>query len=173
MVAELFINLEKKQSLSFKKPQNPMQKKYKLFIWAILLFHFISWAQKIDNKPYTIIAEYCKMLDKAFVQKDTLTLNNLLHADLSLGHSNGWLEKKTDLLRTLKTEKISYLAIDQVGAVVIQYEKKDLITTRRDLDVTGLLEGKSFDSKLHALEVWIKERGKWQLLARQSVKRKE
>jgi len=56
---------------------------------------------------------------------------------------------------------------------VIQYQKKDLITTRRDLDATGLLEGKSFDLKLNALEVWIKERGKWQLLARQSVKRKE
>ena len=150
-----------------------MQKKYHLFIWALLFFHFISCAQKMENKHYAVIAENCKMLDKALVQKDTLTLNNLLHAGLSLGHSNGWLEKKTDLLRTLKTEKISYLAIDQVGAVVIQYEKKDLITTRRDLDVTGLLEGKSFDSKLHALEVWIKERGKWQLLARQSVKRME
>lgn len=150
-----------------------MQKKYLYFIWALLLFHLISWSQKIENKPYATLVENCKMLDKALVQKDTLTLNKLLHASLSLGHSNGWLEKKTDLLRTLKTEKISYLAIDQVGAVVIQYQKKDLITTRRDLVVTGLLEGKSFDSKLHALEVWIKERGKWQLLARQSVKRKE
>ena len=124
-----------------------MQKKYQLFIWAVLLFHFISWAQKIDNKPYAVIAENCKKLDKALVQRDTLTLNELLHTGLSFGHSNGWLEKKTDLLRTLKTEKISYLAIDQVGAVVIQYQKKDLITTRRDLDVNGLFEGKSFDLK--------------------------
>jgi hypothetical protein len=27
--------------------------------------------------------------------------------------------------------------------------------------------------KLNVLEAWIKEKGKWQLLARQSVKRKE
>jgi hypothetical protein len=150
-----------------------MHKKYLLFIWLLLLIHFISWSQKIENKPYTTIVENCKMLDKALVQRDTLTLNRLLHTGLSFGHSNGWLEKKTDLLRILKTEKVSYLTIDQVGTVVIQYQKKDLLSTRRDLDVTGLLEGKSFDSKLHALEVWIKERGKWQLLARQSVKRKE
>lgn len=150
-----------------------MQKKYHLFIWAVLLFHFISWSQKIENKHYAVIAENCKMLDKALVQRDTLTLNKLLHNNLSFGHSNGWLEKKNDLLRTLKTEKVSYLSIDQVSTAIIQYQKKDLISTRRDIDVKGLLEGKSFDLKLNVLEIWIKERGEWQLLARQSVKRKD
>lgn len=150
-----------------------MHKKYQLFIWVVMLLHFISWAQKIDNKPYAVIAENCKKLDKALVQRDTLTLNGLLHTGLSFGHSNGWLEKKTNLLRTLKTEKVSYLTIDQVSTAIIQYQKKDLISTRRDIDVNGLFEGKSFDLKLNVLEVWIKERGKWQLLARQSVKRKE
>ena len=150
-----------------------MQKKYHLFIWALLFFHFISCAQKMENKHYAVIAENCKMLDKALVQRDTLTLNKLLHTGLSFGHSNGWLEKKTDLLRTLKTEKISYLVIDQVSTAGIQYQKKDLITQEGILDVNGLFEGKSFDLKLNVLEVWTKERGKWQLLARQSVKRKE
>jgi len=150
-----------------------MHKKYLYFIWAPLLFHFISYAQQIENKHDAVIAENCKMLDKALVQRDALTLNIILHTGLSFGHSNGWLENKTDLLKTLETEKISYLNIDQVGTAGIQYQKKDLISTRRNIDVNGLFEGKSFDLKLNVLEVWIKERGKWQLLARQSVKRKE
>jgi len=150
-----------------------MQKKYKLLIWGILLIHFISWSQKLENNNYTILAENCTILDKAFIQKDTLTLNKLLHTNLSFGHSNGWLEKKSDLLQTLKTEKVSYLVIDPVGTAVIQHQTKNLITSRRDIDVTGLLEGTTFNMKLNVLEVWIKEKGKWQLLARQSVKRKE
>jgi len=56
---------------------------------------------------------------------------------------------------------------------VIQHQTKNLITSRRDIDVTGQLEGTAFNMKLNVLEVWIKEKGKWQLLARQSVKRKE
>ncbi|MDZ7614459.1 MAG: hypothetical protein U5K51_12740 [Flavobacteriaceae bacterium] len=97
----------------------------------------------------------------------------MLHGNLSFGHSNGWLEEKSDLLQTLKTEKVIYLVIDPVGAVLIKYEAKDLITSRRNIDVTGLFEGTEFNLKLNVLEVWIKKAGKWQLLARQSVKRKE
>jgi len=150
-----------------------VQKKYKLLIWGVLLIYFISWSQKVENKNNPILAENCTILDKALIQKDTLTLNILLHTSLSFGHSNGWLEKKSDLLQTLKTEKVSYLAIDPVGTAVIQHQTKNLITSRRDIDVTGQLEGTAFNMKLNVLEVWIKEKGKWQLLARQSVKRKE
>lgn len=150
-----------------------MQKIYKLLICIILMTHLIGWSQKLENSKYAILTENCKILDKALIQKDTLTLNNLLHTNLSIGHSNGWLEKKSDLLQTLKTEKVIYLVIDPVGAARIQHQTKDLITSRRDIDVNGLFEGTVFNMKLNVLEVWIKERGKWQLLARQSVKRKE
>jgi hypothetical protein len=150
-----------------------MKKKYILFLFVLLLIHFISWSQKVENKNYPILVENFRILDKAFIQKDTLILNLLLHTNLSFGHSNGWLEKKPDLIQTLKTEKVTYLVIAPAGAAGIEHQTKNFITLRRNIDVAGLFEGTTFYTRLNVLEVWIKEAGKWQLLARQSVKRKE
>jgi hypothetical protein len=114
-----------------------------------------------------------KTLDKALMQKDTLTLSALLHDNLSMGHSNGWLETKPDLLKTLVEEGVRYTSIETIGEPKIKYSSENLLTTRRNIDVSGLLNQTKFEVKLNVLELWIFENDDWQLLARQSVNRRE
>ncbi len=119
------------------------------------------------------IEVHMRSIDQALIQKDTLTLSKLLHDSLSLGHSNGWLETKPDLLHTLIDEGVIYTAIEMMGEPEVHSLSENLITTRRDINVSGVVNETPFDVRLNVLEVWINKNKEWQLLARQSVNRRE
>lgn len=61
---------------------------------AITLFLFIS---SFTFAQTAVLKNAASKLDKALIDKDTLTLKQLLHADASYGHSNGWVEKSRTL----------------------------------------------------------------------------
>jgi hypothetical protein len=70
-------------------------------------------------------------------------------------------------------EGVIYTSIETIGEPEIHYSSEKLKTTRRNIDVSGILSDTTFGVKLNVLEVWILENGTWQLLARQSVNRRE
>lgn len=108
-------------------------------------------------------------LDSALVAYDSAKLNLLLHPGLTLGHSNGMVESKTELLQHLRSGHLKYRQITEEGYTDIQFVQ-DVATVRRHLKVEGVLEGQEFSIQLKVLEVWLKEQGDWRLLCRQSVK---
>lgn len=142
---------------------------------CFLLFIFSTGlcAQETELSEYEEISLKMSQIDQALIAKDTAALAKILHKDLSLGHSNGWIETKSDLLETLITESVTYLNIKNAKPFSVHHNLDNLITTRRKIDVTGLLNETPFEVKLNVLEVWIYEDEIWQLLARQSVNRKE
>lgn len=141
----------------------------------ILIFIFTLGLYSQDKALSEIEEITIKMEDinDAFIAKDTSALAKLLHDDITLGHSNGWLETKPDLLQTLINEGVLYTQIVMMSEPKFHFTSENLITTRRDINVSGVVNDTSFDVKLNVLEVWICEKSDWQLLARQSVNRKE
>lgn len=111
-------------------------------------------------------------IDEALIAKDTSALSKILQKNLTLGHSNGWIETKTDIPKTLIEEGVIYSSIELIGTPEIHYHSENLITSRRNINVNGIVNNVPFDVKLNVLEIWICEDGNWQLLARQSVNRK-
>ncbi|MES2882598.1 MAG: nuclear transport factor 2 family protein, partial [Bacteroidota bacterium] len=105
---------------------------------------------------------------KALVEKDTTALKQLLHLNVSYGHSNGWVQTKTEVVSDLRNGKMAYTKIDNADAKWIV--SKDWATRRSTTQVTYLLEGKEGNLKLHVLQVWMKANGRWQLIARQGAK---
>jgi len=148
--------------------------KMKTFLF-FLLFPLCIGLYAQDRKPAAYEEIYLKMsqIDQAFIAKDTSALTKILHNDLTLGHSNGWIETKSELLETLMNEGVIYLKIVTAEPFSIHHTSDNLISTRRKIDVTGLLKTMPFEVKLNVLEVWIYKEENWQLLARQSVNRKE
>ncbi len=142
-----------------------------ILIFILLIVHSCSTNKKTNQS--IVFNPFYLLLDNAFVAKDTAALNNLLHENLTLGHSNGWLETKTDLLITLVDEGVIYTSIKTIGEPEIHYSSKKLKTTRRNIDVSGIVNETPFDVKLNVLEVWILQNENWQLLARQSVNRRD
>ncbi len=109
-----------------------------------------------------------KQFNKAVVKKDTALLNKLLHDSLSYGHSNGWIENKTELKNDLYNGTLTYNTVDQKEISVIMNDK--VATVRGDvLFNVDYNEYDSLDFDLHVMQTWVWHEGKWKMLNRQSM----
>jgi ketosteroid isomerase-like protein len=108
------------------------------------------------------------LLDKALTEKDTVALKQILHKDLTYGHSNGWVQTKADVINDMATGKMVY---DTINTMDPSWTiTGDVATMRSKTDATFRLDGKTGTLHLHVLQVWLKTNNGWQLLARQSTK---
>lgn len=142
-------------------------------IFLFFIFSIGLCSQETELSEHEEISLKMSQINEALITKDTSALAKLLHKDLSLGHSNGWIETKSDLMETLINEGVTYLKIENAEPFSIHHTSENLISTRRKIDVTGLLNATPFEVRLNVLEVWIYENDNWKLLARQSVNRKD
>jgi ketosteroid isomerase-like protein len=134
-------------------------------ITILLLFAFSSvMAQAGKDDLKKAITD----LNKALLQKDSVTLKRLLHEDLTYGHSTGWIENRQEVIRNLYNGKLTYTKIEQQEPKIWVEGKTALV--RKDAIAAIMLDGKPQDLKLHVLQVWVKTKKGWQLMSRQSVK---
>ena len=132
------------------------------FAILLLLISSFTFAQS------SFLKEAVAKLDKALVAKDTVVLKQLLHKDLTYGHSNGWIETKADVISDLVTGKLTY---DKIESKDLKWTVTGNIATMRSAtDVNYRMSDKSGELKLHVLQVWMKTNKGWQLLSRQSTK---
>lgn len=106
--------------------------------------------------------------DKALLAKDTVVLKQVLHKDLSYGHSNAWVETKSDLLKNLFNGKMTYTRIDAGERQWLT--GKDWANVRSTMDIAYIMDGKEGSVRLHVLQVWMKTGKGWQMIARQGAK---
>jgi tRNA/tmRNA/rRNA uracil-C5-methylase (TrmA/RlmC/RlmD family) len=110
-----------------------------------------------------------QQLDKALLQKDETVLNSVLHKDLSYGHSNGWIQSKSDILNDFTSGKLTYSKIENNSSAIIVINK-EYATVKTNTNVEGVVNGTEFKLTLHIMQFWIKTKKGWQLIARQSTK---
>ena len=110
-----------------------------------------------------------QQLDKALLQKDETILNSVLHKDLSYGHSNGWIQSKSDILNDFTSGKLTYNKIENNSSAIIVITK-EYATVKTNTNAEGAVNGTAFNLKLHIMQFWIKTKKGWQLIARQSTK---
>ena len=134
----------------------------KLFIISLLFVSCVSFGQT------SFLKEAVTKLDKALVDKDTIVLKQILHKELSYGHSNAWVETRKDLMANLFNGKITYNKIETSDLKWVT--GKDHANVRSTAEIEYTLDGKEGKLKLHVLQVWVKTNKGWQLLARQSTK---
>ena len=124
--------------------------------------------QKVEAQ----LSQSVKMLDIALKSNDASLLAKLLHEDLSLGHSNGWIESKEEVLEHLASGFLAYNEIAQIGAIEVSVVD-NFARVRRKIKVNGIADKVKFEMELRALEIWILEFGQWKLWCRQSVQLKK
>ena len=110
-----------------------------------------------------------QQLDKALLQKDEIVLKSVLHKDLSYGHSNGWIQSKSDILNDFTSGKLTYNKIENNSSAIITISKK-YATVKTNTNAEGVVNGTVFKLTLHIMQFWIKTKKGWQLIARQSAK---
>ena len=110
-----------------------------------------------------------QQLDKALLQKDETVLKSVLHKDLSFGHSNGWIQTRSDILNDFASGKLTYNKIENNSSAIVTISKK-YATVKTNTNAEGSVNGTAFKLTLHVMQFWIKTKKGWQLIARQSAK---
>ena len=144
----------------------------KLFITTILLFAFVFCtaqpAPPMRGTDEDKLIATVKEFHQALVKKNTVSINQQTDKALSYGHSNGWVENKTDIIKDLETGYISYQDFKEDSITVLI--NGNMANVRFAADITATLKGTTSNFRLKVLEVWVKKGKRWVLFARQAVK---
>ena len=140
--------------------------KMKLLLTITILFTSLVICAQPDSISLKVAMQ---KLDKAMMQKDETTLQILLHKDVSYGHSNGWIQSRSDVLNDFKTGKRVYNKIENTSSSLLSINKK-WATVKTNTNADGAVNGTAFKLTLHVMQVWMRTKKGWQLFARQSAK---
>jgi hypothetical protein len=110
-----------------------------------------------------------QQLDKALTGKDSAALQKLLHKDVRFGHSNGWVQTKQEMWNDSRSGRLIYQKFDNTNVIISAIGKKSATVTM-NTGAEGLVNGNTFRLTMHVMQVWMKTKNGWQLLARQSAK---
>jgi len=136
----------------------------KLLVIVLLLNVVIANAQTNEEKLTITLKEF----HQALVKKNTVSINQQSDKALSYGHSNGWVETKTEMIKNLETGFISYSSYQEDSiAVTIN---GTMANVRFVADIVATLNNKEAVYHLKVLEVWVKKGKRWLLFARQAVR---
>jgi len=138
----------------------------KLLFGSLVLFLFNSSFAQIDSIG---LKNAKQELDRALLQKDETVLKSILHKDLGFGHSNGWIQTKTDILNDFTSGKLTYNKFENNSSAIVTISKK-YATLKTNTNAEGSVNGTAFKLTLHVMQFWIKTKTGWQLIARQSAK---
>lgn len=144
-----------------------MQGKSKLKNLLTILFLFVavsSIAQTDEEKLIATVKEF----HQALVKKNTVSINQQTDKALSYGHSNGWIETKTEMIKDLETGYISYQGFKEDSITISM--NGNMANVRFDAEVGATLNGTASTFRLKILEVWVKKNKRWILFGRQAVK---
>jgi len=106
-------------------------------------------------------------LKNALISKDSAALDGLLAADVTYGHTNGMIQTKAQLIRSVVSKEQDYKSIDPSEMNIRVYDNTAVVTMKSAVKM--MFQAKPLDMNMYVTLVWVKK-NKWQLVARQSVK---
>ena len=137
----------------------------KLIAIVLLLNVVFVNAQTDEEKLTTTIKEFHQSL----VKKNIISINQQTEKALSYGHSNGWVETKTEMIKNLETRYTSYKSIKEDSLQVVISGNVANARFVGDYEVS-LNGGNTLVCDLKVLVVWVKKGKRWLLFARQAVR---
>lgn len=137
-----------------------------LFILLIGLSPLLSFAQ--ENSPMqTGVMMRMLALRNALINKDSISLDDVLANDVSYGHTSGLIQTKAQLIRSVVSKEQDYINIIPSDMNIRIYDNTAVVTMKSSVIMN--YQGKPLNMDMYITLVWIKK-NKWQLVARQSVK---
>jgi len=137
-----------------------------LFAFIFLFTTTLASAQTNAEKVMQRVQE---LNNAVFVAKDSIALEGLMAEEVSYGHSSGKIENRQEMIHGAISTKVSFVNL-VMDSPTVYFQNKTAIV-RHQLKATSI-DGTGKESPLHIgiLQVWIRQKGKWKLTARQAVK---
>jgi hypothetical protein len=135
----------------------------------VLLLLVIGVAANAQSPKENAVIEKVQALNKAvFFDKDSIALERLLAKKVTYGHSGGKVENRAEMIHGVVSNKSGYSEQKTSDVSVLFHDKTAVV--RHTFTATETKEGQPAPLKLKILQVWVKEKGDWKLMARQAVK---
>jgi hypothetical protein len=139
------------------------------YIISILLISFLPYfaiAQQ-DNARMEVMMKMAT-LRNSLLTKDSVALTDILSNDVTYGHTNGMIQTKAQLIHDLMTGVQDYKVVEPSDMNIRVYDNTAVVNV--NVAVKMNFQGKPLDMNMRVILTWVKMNGKWQLVARQSVK---
>ena len=137
----------------------------KKLLFIVLLLNVVFANAQTDQEKLT---STLKEFHQSLVKKNTVSINQQTDKALSYGHSNGWVETKTDFIKNLESGFMKYKSYKEDSLQVVI--NGNMANTRFVADIEASRDGINGNYHLKVLEVWVKKDKRWLLFARQAVK---
>jgi hypothetical protein len=125
-------------------------------------------AQAPDAKTEKELVNCMSSWKRAMVGRNQAIFRRLYGADLVYTHSNGKHETKAEAIDAVINGKIRFESIDIADNSVRSYGDTAVSNCRITMNLNA--EGNKTTVILDVLHVWVKNSGRWQLVARQAVR---
>ncbi|MFN0274276.1 MAG: nuclear transport factor 2 family protein [Chitinophagales bacterium] len=136
----------------------------KFVLIPICFFFLFTNAQSSEQKLIQTVESFHKVL----VSGNADSIRLLTSAELTYGHSNGWVETRDEVIENLQSGYINYNSYMEDSMQVVITGKQAHVRFVADIGAT--FKGKDSVFHLKVLEVWVREGKLWKLYARQAVK---
>ncbi|QDK81490.1 nuclear transport factor 2 family protein [Spirosoma sp. KCTC 42546] len=141
----------------------------KIVALTLIAFCSLSFTGSFNQtKDQTAVGQAVEQLRLLMISPDKAKLEALAADELSYGHSSGKIEDKAAFVEALTSGTSDFVSIELVDQTISVTDNTALV--RHKLMGETLDNGKPGQVKLSVLQVWIKQKGNWKLLARQAVK---
>jgi len=132
----------------------------------ILFFGIVAVASSAQDARMEVMMKMLS-LRNSLIGKDSVALSGLLADDVTYGHTNGQIQTKSQLIRSVMSGEQDYKTIEPADMNIRFYDKTAIVTMRSKVKM--IYQGKPLDIDMFVTLVWIKTKD-WKLEARQSVK---
>jgi len=136
-----------------------------LFTILFFVIGFTGFGQSTDEIK---LIQTMKEFHLALVKKNTVSINQQTDKALTYGHSNGWVETKSEMIKNLESGYIAYQSYKE-DSISISLNG-NVASARFIADINATLNSKASFYHLKVLEVWLKKGNRWVLFARQAIK---
>ncbi len=136
-----------------------------------LLFAFLFISNLAFSQSEKEVDEAVQKFRAALLAEDSDALKNLSSTSLSYGHSGGVIENQEEFVAVFSSKKSDYKTWD-VTDQTIAFHGKKLAIVRQNVkaEIVSVANGTTNSLNMGLMMIWIKEKGDWKLLARQSFR---
>ena len=138
----------------------------KIICFVLLLLSLTSFAQKNEEE---LLQRITAFNNAVFIAKDSTALDDLLADKVSYGHSSGKIQNRQEMISEAVASPVAFNNLT-MEASSIYFEDKAAIVRHQLKAVTVDKTGKESPLHIGILQVWVKQKGKWKLTARQAYK---
>jgi len=136
------------------------------------LFLLVSCFPTVQLHAQKGLADEVKQAEQKWItavkSKDQAALEAILAKELVYTHSTGLVEDKGQYIQAVTSGNQRYDSIDYETPAIQTYGSTAVVATK--VVMTGSTKGQPFNNRLRLLHVWVKQGGKWALVAHQTTR---